>query len=600
MAVHTYSDSYLAAIGSKGLSKVAKDKGTDQATRDKAQALLDKKNGGGAASSAVKPTSGMGTAMGGGSSGSGASSGGFSGAGGTIQYSYLEGLSDAELEARAKQNSADWHTDVAQRGLYEGENQAIYGLLDSRRGTKSTFDSATGKWTVSGGAGMSPSDILALGQGPLSGGAAANYVATGSTKPGTAYNVLHNTPQQGYTQEQMDKAIASALEQQRQKSQYDLTEYLKKQKAAQVESALAGLKGAYEQSMAGYESAGDRLQESYDAARNTAAAQDAIARRTFQEQAAASGLGSGTAGQAELARSSALTGELARIGNAQAGAEAELELQKRNLQSQYEAAIVQARQNGDSQLASALYQELVRVQGLEREDEQLAYNRDQAAEQLAYNRDQTARKEAQDRVGAYLAAMGSVDGLDAALVEQSGYTQGELSALANYYAKQLGDQSAKKPILTVSEMEKAIKEGRLEPNVLSAYEYYYGRPYSGAGGGYTAISGGGGTGLTQTAEAPKVSAPTEDPLTGTPVQVDTISGAAPTVDPSAGTPVQIDTVSGASWSPASLRPYAKNLLKNILNDESCRRNASGLIHNALRMQNISNDEAGYILSLLGY
>lgn len=557
-------------------------------------------------------------------------------------------MSSSELEKRAKQNSADWHTDVGQRSSYEAENKAIKAELDKRNGTKSTLDTTTGKWTTTGGAakpssgsGMSSADILALGKGPLSSEAAANYKATGSTKPTTSYNVVHNAPDperqtpvvyQGYTQEQMNKAIQEALEKQKQQSQYDLTEYLKKQKAAEVESALAGLKGAYEQSMAGYQSAGDRLRESYDAARNTAAAQDAIARRAFQEQAAASGLNSGTAGQAELARSSALTGELARIGEAQAGAEAELELQKKSLQSQYETAIAQARQNGDSQLASALYQELVRVQGLDRTDGQLAYNRDQTAEQLAYNRGQTARKEAQDRVGAYLAAMGSVDGLDAALVEQSGYTQGELSALANYYAKQLGAQSAQKPTLTAAQVNEAIKNGNLAPNVLSAYEYYYGVPYGGSGGGHSLTSGRGGTSTlsgtvtpsTPTQEGKKApvsaynwenldeygSVPdtvTRDPLLTKPVtQLDwenrdsyeTVPGTA-----QAGVSLdQVDAISGAAPSagPLRLRPYAANMLNRILTNESVRRNASTLISNALRMQNINNDEASYMLAQLGY
>ena len=65
-------------------------------------------------------------------------------------------------------------------------------------------------------------------------------------------NVSQGTlPMEGWTGTQWPE---SPLE-----SDYDLSEYLKRQKAAQLESALAGLKGAYEQSLAGYLSAGERL-----------------------------------------------------------------------------------------------------------------------------------------------------------------------------------------------------------------------------------------------------------------------------------------------------------------------------------------------------
>ena len=39
-----------------------------------------------------------------------------------------------------------------------------------------------------------------------------------------------------------------------------------------------------------------------------------------------------------------------------------------------------------------------------------------------------------------------------------------------------------KPVLTLAQMEAAIEAGNLSPNVLAAYEYYYGEPYGGTGG----------------------------------------------------------------------------------------------------------------------
>lgn len=164
---------------------------------------------------------------------------------------------------------------------------------------------------------------------------------------------------------------------------YDLSEYLKQASAAQIEAELAGLKDAYEKSMAGYDAKLDGLPQTYDAARNNVAAQDAIARKSFDERAAASGLSSGAGGQVELARSSAYQRDIANIDQEQANAVSEIELAKANLQTQYENAIAAAVATNNMNLANALYQELIRVQGLEREDAQLAAAQEAAAQELA-------------------------------------------------------------------------------------------------------------------------------------------------------------------------------------------------------------------------
>jgi len=45
-----------------------------------------------------------------------------------------------------------------------------------------------------------------------------------------------------------------------------------------------------------------------------------------------------------------------------------------------------------------------------------------------------------------------------------------------------GGGGTAKPVLTLAQMEAAIEAGNLSPNVLAAYEYYYGEPYGGTGG----------------------------------------------------------------------------------------------------------------------
>lgn len=142
----------------------------------------------------------------------------------------------------------------------------------------------------------------------------------------------------------------------------DMTDYIKKQYAAQAEAELAGLKGAYEQSRAGYDAQLADLPAQYERQRNAAAAQNAIARRNFNERAAATGLNTGTSGQAELARSSAYQNALAGIGTAQSEAQQQLERGRLDLDTQYQNAIAAQRAKNEAALGEALYNEMLRRQ----------------------------------------------------------------------------------------------------------------------------------------------------------------------------------------------------------------------------------------------
>ena len=172
---------------------------------------------------------------------------------------------------------------------------------------------------------------------------------------------------------------------------YDLSEEIRKQKAAELEGALASLKGAYDKSMGGLDSAEAKLPQTYEAARNEVAAQSARSARAFDERAVAAGLNTGTAGQAGLARSSTLRRDLANIGQQEANARNELDLQRAGIEADYQAALAKARAEGDASLANALYNEMVRVQELNRQDSIL-----QAEREYAAGRDAVADKQWQD------------------------------------------------------------------------------------------------------------------------------------------------------------------------------------------------------------
>jgi hypothetical protein len=142
----------------------------------------------------------------------------------------------------------------------------------------------------------------------------------------------------------------------------DYSDYLRQLYAAKQASAIAQLQAAYESSLAQLDRAEQGVNEQYQAARNSTAGASEQARRNFAEYAAASGLNSGTGGQAELARNVTLQSGLNSIDQAEADTLADLELQRTQAETQYNSAIAQAKAQGEYELASALYQEKVRVQ----------------------------------------------------------------------------------------------------------------------------------------------------------------------------------------------------------------------------------------------
>ena len=237
-------------------------------------------------------------------------------------------------------------------------------------------------------------------------------------------------------------------------SGYDLSEWLKKQYESALEGELAGLKDAYEKNNASLEDEEARLSGIYDPQRNRIAAQNALAKRVWDERAVANGLSSGASGQAELARSSTMARDLASIGEEEANARADVSLRKKNRTIEYTNAITQARANGQYELAKALYNELVRVQGLEREDQ--------------IRESENALRQAQAKMEYDLALK-----------------QMEADSAA-------ASQTTAKPSLTASQAYTAYKNGIRTNEVMTAMEYYYGigGSSSGGSGGTSGASGG--------------------------------------------------------------------------------------------------------------
>lgn len=142
----------------------------------------------------------------------------------------------------------------------------------------------------------------------------------------------------------------------------NLSTYLKEHYAAQKEQELSQLKNAYSKNLQAIGEKSDAIPAQYEAAKNETAVQNAIAKKNFNEQAAATGLSSGARGQAELARSNAYMSALTNLNRSEAEAKQALERDKVSLQTDYENAIAAQAAANEAALQSALYQEMIRQQ----------------------------------------------------------------------------------------------------------------------------------------------------------------------------------------------------------------------------------------------
>lgn len=141
----------------------------------------------------------------------------------------------------------------------------------------------------------------------------------------------------------------------------DNSAYLEEMAAAYLEKQQEALKQAYEQNLSDLAAEQEKLGASYDAARSQEASDNALARRRWNETAAAYGLNSGTAGQAQLAYSNQLQSGLSALQAAETAANAEIERQRTNLGKEFRSAMVQAQAENNYELFQKLYEEAVRV-----------------------------------------------------------------------------------------------------------------------------------------------------------------------------------------------------------------------------------------------
>ena len=141
----------------------------------------------------------------------------------------------------------------------------------------------------------------------------------------------------------------------------DQSEYIRQMYEQQLAANKAQLESDYNQNVSNLDSEASKIGSNYYEQRRQTQANADRSQANYNEMANASGLNSGTGGQAALSRSNQLQSDLTTLGNAEAQNRAEIERQRTLLGQQYQNAIQKAQAENNMELAQRLYQEAVRV-----------------------------------------------------------------------------------------------------------------------------------------------------------------------------------------------------------------------------------------------
>lgn len=126
---------------------------------------------------------------------------------------------------------------------------------------------------------------------------------------------------------------------------------------AQRKAREEELKAAYDRSMSDYQAARDKIAPEYQKQANDLSVQYERNRQNFNNQAAATGINSGVASQAALARGGEYQRDFGNLRTAEANATAEADRQMANLTAEYQANIRAALADNDYKKAQALLDE---------------------------------------------------------------------------------------------------------------------------------------------------------------------------------------------------------------------------------------------------
>ena len=244
----------------------------------------------------------------------------------------------------------------------------------------------------------------------------------------------------------------------------DQSDYIRQMYEQQLAANKAQLESDYNQNVSNLAGEESKVGSNYYEQRRQTQANADRAQANYNEVANASGLNTGTRGQAQLARSNQLQSDLTTLNNAEAQNRAEIERQRTLLGQQYQNAIQKAQAENNMELAQRLYQEAVRVD--ESVIDASKNNSSRALEilnmmlgQISSDRN-LASEEA--RQAAEIAAAGGKYGLYGKLY---GLSDDVVKRLEEIYNKELADKELERELDIASK----AKDARAEIN--RQYEY---------------------------------------------------------------------------------------------------------------------------------
>lgn len=295
----------------------------------------------------------------------------------------------------------------------------------------------------------------------------------------------------------------------------DLTQYIRDMYQQSLQAQLAALQAGYEQNAASIRAQDDRIAQAYRQQRNQAAGQSDLQRMYMAELGNYQGLNTGATGQMALAQSMALQNNLASLGAAENQDLAANGLALSQLGIGYQGNVNSAIAQSNSQMAGALYDELVRQVQAEEAARQAAQAQANWEAQFNYQMQQDAAAQAYQQQAAeweyrqqlaQLEAAANKQGAanawdwaqlmfkngvmpDAGTLDILGMDPSAAQSLADSYKWQLGQKYApkssggtsrssggdsSKPRLTYSQVMSAIENGITTPEVQTALDYYAG------------------------------------------------------------------------------------------------------------------------------
>lgn len=216
-----------------------------------------------------------------------------------------------------------------------------------------------------GSSGSSGGSSGAGNTGGTGGGTSGSTQQDWSTPGGSGSSSMvdNATSQKDAYNQQIQDYIKQLQEMQGQKTPTatDQSDYIRQMYEQQLAANKAQLESDYNQNVSNLEGEESKIGSNYYEQRRQTQSNSDRAQANYNEIANASGLNSGTRGQAQLARNNQLQSDLTTLNNAEAQNRAEIERQRTLLGQQYQNAIQKAQAENNMELAQRLYQEATRV-----------------------------------------------------------------------------------------------------------------------------------------------------------------------------------------------------------------------------------------------